>query len=93
MRSRRLVARILAIVARKIRGEFPNDEFLEDIDARGRADADEGGLKRQANTVAIARRIIQIRKATRGQVAKDVGVVGLPAAIVALADHRIGDGI
>src|ERR1039457_3806527 len=73
--------------------QFPNNKFLKQVIDGGYANPDGGIFQRQSRSIAILLWIVEIGKAAGRQASEDVGVVWLPAAIVTLADHRIGDRI
>src|ERR1700720_208098 len=80
------------IVLRKIRGDFPDDEFLDEIGGGGGADADGGVLEYQSGA-AIVVRIVGVGDAAGDDAAGKRGVGRLPASVIALEDHRHGDGV
>ena len=69
------------------------DEFLENVYDRGGSDTDGSIFERKPCAVAISFRDVQIRDASRGDVAENAGIVWLPALIVSLTNEGAGDGI
>ena len=73
--------------------ESGHDKFLNDVHGGRFSDADQRVFKRQFGAVAILRRVIKVRDAARRQAADDCRIIRLPAAVIAFADHRVGDRV
>ena len=74
----------------EIRSQLGDDKFLEDIGDSGFPEADEGVGEDEASSVTIVRGIVEIGDSASSDIAEDAGVVGLPVAVVALADDGTG---
>src|ERR1700747_3888395 len=89
---RRGGVRVGGVVLGEVGGDFPNDEFLDEIGGGGGADANGGVLEYQTGT-AIVVRIVGIGNAAGDDAAGKRGVGRLPASVIALEDHGHGDGV
>ena len=69
--------------------ELAGEKFLEDTGACRSGNADQRILEGEPNATAGSR-IVSVGKAARRQGAQHIGIVWLPAPIVAFADDRIG---
>src|SRR4029077_1950895 len=76
----------------EVGGDFSDDEFLDEIGGGGGANADGGVLEYQGGT-AIVLRIVGVGNAAGDEAGGKGGGGRLPASIVALEDHRHGDGV
>ena len=77
------------IVLRQIRGQLAEHEFLEEIDGSSRADSNERVFDYQVGLVVLGW-VLERRDGSRGEASENTGVVRLPVAVVALADHGVG---
>jgi len=72
-----------------------DDEFLKEIGDGGGGDADAGVFEGKTGVGFILVGIVKVGDAPGGERASDVGIVGLPAAVVSFADdgvcHRIAE--
>ena len=73
-------------------GDSFDEELLEEGSNGSGGGADEPIIDGEVNS-AIGGGVVRVREACGGKVAKDVGVVGLPTAVVAFADEDGGDGV
>jgi hypothetical protein len=73
--------------------QFAHQKFLKQIGDPGTANADERIFKRQARSMATARRVVKIRNAGSGEAPRDSGDIGLPVPVVTLADNRVGQRV
>lgn len=72
--------------------QLADDELLEDVGASIHPDANERVFEDE-RSATLARRIVEIRNATRRNASENTGIVRLPVTIVAFADHSIGDRV
>ena len=80
-------------VVRNIRRELAENKFLQDVDGSACANSDERIFKCQCRAIAITGWVVKIGNAPRGQASENLGIIRLPASIIPLANHRIGNCI
>ena len=68
-------------------------KFLEQRPERAFSDAEQRVVHGDLYAVTIAARIVEGRDAGRAEIPENVGVVGLPVTVVALADRNRRDGV
>src|SRR5882762_5409647 len=81
------------LMVRNIPRYFPDDKLLQKVDRGSLANPDERVFKRQFQSIAILRWIVEIGDTASGEASKDTRVICLPVSIVALANDGIGDRI
>src|SRR5690349_19894124 len=66
-----------------------DNKFLDQVGSSTRAQSDQSVLKCKPSSISIFLRIIKVGKTTSSETAENGRIIGLPAPIVALADHCI----
>src|SRR6266704_5274807 len=80
---------ITGIALRSARCQSPDHKFLKNVGGGRCPNPDKRVFKRQSRSIAIFRRIIEIRDAACSEASEDSRVICLPVTIVTLADDRI----
>jgi hypothetical protein len=76
-----------------VRGEFADQEFLDNVLDACDADADGGAFDDEADAAAVGRGIVGVGETVGHGSAEDAGVVELPVVVVAFADYGVGEGV
>jgi hypothetical protein len=68
-----------------------DDEFLEKIGNRRCAYTDQGVFKSESDSIAIFGCVVDVGDCAGRQAADEAGVIRLPVAIIAFANHGLGE--
>ena len=74
-------------------GEVFEEKLLKEGSDGAGTDTNEDIVDGDLSVVFFATGIVEAGDAAGGEVAEDVGVIWLPAAVVSLADNDSGDGV
>src|SRR5580698_9178133 len=96
LRSRFLADRTLGfdwLVGRSAWCQPSDDKFLKEIGCSCFSNFDERIFERQCRSIAVLRWIVQVGNTACGDASEDAGVIRLPASVIALANHGIGNRV
>src|ERR1700677_2496021 len=77
----------------RVGAQLAYEKFFHNISSGGCADSDCRIFEGQCGSIAILRRVVEVRERASSKAPEDIRVIYLPVSVVALANYRKGDSV